>query len=304
MWGATDERQATDALRAAYAAGITLFDTAPAYGDGYSEELIGKALSDRRQDVVLATKVSGEDIRPDRIRSSCEQSLKRLNTDYIDLLQQHWPTVEYPQAEILGEMQRLKEAGLVREIGVSNYGIFDLQETGESVSCVSNQLPYNLLFRAIEHEILPATRERGMGVLAYSTLLHGLLSGKFKGPDDVPAGRARTRHFSGSRAEARHGEAGHESATFQTLRAIEEIARQVELPMKDLAVAWVLHRSGVCSALAGARDTAQARENAALAEIDLSPDTLRALDEATADLKTALGNNPDMWQSESRVRHS
>jgi aryl-alcohol dehydrogenase-like predicted oxidoreductase len=304
MWeGETERSAALRSIHGALEAGITLFDTAPAYGDGRSEELLGEALADRRSRAVLATKVSPPDISPGKVRSSVEKSLRRLKTGYIDLLQQHWPADDGRDDAVLAEMFRLQEEGKVRAVGVSNFGPAELRSADAAGLCVTNQLPYNLLFRAIEFEIVPAVAERGMGILAYSALLHGLLAGKFRSPEEVPAGRARTRHFSTRRTHARHGEAGHEETTFTALRRIEQIAAEAGLAMKDLALAWLLHQRQVTAVLAGARSPEQAEDNARVADIRLSPDLLRELAAATEPLKEEMGPNPDMWQRDSRVRY-
>jgi aryl-alcohol dehydrogenase-like predicted oxidoreductase len=304
MWdGKTERSAAVRTLRGALDAGITLFDTAPAYGDGRSEELIGEAFADRRSRVVIATKLSPPDISPERVRPAVEASLRRLRTDYIDLLQQHWPAEDGRDDAVLAELFRLREEGKVHEVGVSNFGPAELRTADRFGGVVSDQLPYNLLFRAIEFAILPAAAERNMGILAYSTLLHGLLAGKYSTPEEVPAGRARTRHFSTGRPHARHGESGHEEATFAALRRIRELAGEAGIPMKDLALAWLLQRPQVSAVLVGARSPEQAADNARAAEIALSADLVRQLEAATDPLKEAMGPNPDMWQSDSRVRY-
>jgi aryl-alcohol dehydrogenase-like predicted oxidoreductase len=304
MWeGETERSAAIKTLHAALEAGVTLFDTAPAYGDGRSEELFGEAFADRRERVIIASKLSPPDIAPERVRPAVEASLRRLKSDYIDLMQQHWPAEDGRDTEVLRELFRLREEGKLREVGVSNFGPAELTSADAAGPAVSNQLPYNLLFRAIEYEILPALRSRGMHVLAYSTLLHGILAGKFRSPEEVPAGRARTRHFAAGRSQARHGEPGHEEATFAALRRIEELAGEAGLAMKELALAWLLHRPQVAAVLVGARTPRQAEENARAADIRLEPGLLEQLEAATEPLKQALGPNPDMWQRESRVRY-
>jgi aryl-alcohol dehydrogenase-like predicted oxidoreductase len=304
MWEGEIERSAAlRSLHGAFDAGVTLFDTAPAYGEGRSEELLGEAFADRRSRVVIATKVSPPEISPERVRPAVEESLRRLRTDYLDLLQQHWPADDGRDAEVLAEMFRLQEEGKVRAVGVSNFGPAELRSADAAGPCVTNQLPYSLLFRAVEFEIVPAAAERGMGILAYSALLHGLLAGKFSSPEEVPDGRARTRHFSTRRRHARHGEEGHEEATFAALRRIGELAAEAGLTMKDLALAWLLHQPQVTAVLAGARSPEQAADNARAADIRLSPELLGELAKATDPLKEEMGPNPDMWQRDSRVRY-
>ena len=166
---------------------------------------------------------------------------------------------------------------------------------------ISNQLAYNLLFRAIEFEIAPLCRENQIGITPYSSLAQGLLTGKFASADDVPEGRARTRHFSCDRPQARHGEPGAEVETFEAIARIRRISDDAGIPMNRLALAWLLAQPGVTSVIAGARNADQARANALAADMQLSDDTLAALTASTDPLKHKLGPNPDMWSREPRI---
>jgi len=302
-WGDQDERDSLAALRAAHEAGITLFDTAEGYGDGYSEQLLGKALGAVRDEIVIASKVSPSHYAPDALRAACERSLRNLGTDRIDLYQLHWPNWEIPFAETLGLLEELKAAGKIRACGVSNFGPRDLADalaTGRPIA--SNQLAYSLLFRAIEFEILPLCVREGLSVLCYSPMLQGLLTGKFARADEVPVDRARTRHFASSRRDARHTEPGAEAETFAAIAAIREIAEGLGEPMADVALAWLLAQEGVGAVLAGGRNAAQARANARAGDLVLPRDVLKRLAAVTDPLKARLGSNADMWQTDPRMR--
>ena len=303
MWGETEEKESIATIHAAMGAGINLLDTAEGYGDGLSEEIVGKALKGRRDGAVVATKVGPAGFRPADLRAACERSLARLATDYVDLYQLHWPDRQgIPMAEVVGELERLASEGKIRLWGVCNFGVPDLAELPEGPA-VSNQLAYSLLFRGIEFEILPRCRDLSMGVLVYSGLMHGILSGRYLSADEVPEGRARTRHFRTGRPGVRHGESGQEELTFGTLAEIREISRQAGRSMSDVALAWLLAQPGVASILAGARSRGQAVQNAAIGDVALPGDVLDAVTAATARLKEAMGGNPDMWQGEgSRIR--
>jgi len=301
-WGEQDEAEAVAAVHAALDAGINLFDTAEMYGDGLSEQRLGKALAGRRQQAVIASKFSPEHNAPDRLRAACHRSLQLLRTDYIDLYQIHWANRDVPLADTWGELERLRREGKVRAIGVCNFGPRDLDELLALGRPATNQLPYSLLTRAIEYEILPRCRQAGMGVLCYSPLMHGLLAGKFATADQVPPGRARTRHFSSARPHTRHGETGCEQATFEAVARIRSICERLETPMADVALAWLLHQPGVVSVLVGVRNSSQARINAAAAELRLEPEVLDELAQVTEPVKQALGPNPDMWQTQSESR--
>lgn len=303
-WGADAESDAQAAVDAAIDAGINLFDTAEMYGAGESERVLGRVLGNRRRNVLVASKVWPDKCAPAALRRACEGSLSRLNTDCIDLYQIHWAPRDVPFEDVYGEMARLKDEGKIREIGVSNFGVNDLEAWRRAGNCVSNQLGYNLLFRAIEYEIVPACREAGIGVLAYMPLMQGLLAGRWQTPEDVPMFRRRTRHFAGTREGTRHGEAGCEELTFSISREIQRIADQLGAPMANVALAWTMAQPGVTSVMVGARNAAQLTRNVAAVGFDLSTDLSERLDRATQPLKEYFGRNADMWDSEanSRVR--
>ncbi len=302
-WGPQDERDSLNALHAAFDAGINFYDTAEGYGSGQSEQLLARGLGDRRDRIVIATKVSPDHFGEADMRAACERSLRALGTDRIDLYQLHWPNHDIPIGETLQALEKLKAEGKLRAYGVSNFGVRDLGvalATGLSVA--SDQLAYNLLVRAVEDEILPLCRKAGVSVLTYSSLMQGLLSGRYSSADEVQPDRQRTRHYSGTRPHARHGEAGLEPETFEAVARVREIARQAGLPMADMALAWLLSRPGVTSVIAGARNAQQARQIARAAEVVLPADVIAQLDQATEPLKHRLGPNPDMWQHVSRMR--
>ena len=186
MWGSQDETDSLATVDAAFESGINFFENAQGYGNGYAEEVLGKALKGRRDQAVIATKIRTTHPSSKDIEAACEQSLKRLQTDYIDLLQPHWPNHNLPAEETYQAYTRLLEAGKIRAFGVSNYGVGDLTEILQCGEVASNQLPYSLLFRAIEYEVLPLCVKKKVGMLCYSTLLHGLLADKFHSPADIP----------------------------------------------------------------------------------------------------------------------
>lgn len=301
-WGPQKESDSIRALHTAVDVGINFFDTAELYGDGYSEEILGKAFSRQREEVIIASKVNPEHLSREKVIKSCEDSLRRLKTDYIDIYHIHFPNYEVPISETLEALEKLQNEGKIRVIGVSNFGGKDLQELLTYGRVEVDQLPYNLLWRAIEYEILPFCIQNDIGITCYSPLSQGLLTGKFCSPDEVPVGRARTRHFSGKRPMARHEEGGAESETFTTIKTIYHIAKEINVPMVEIALAWLLTREEVISVIAGARNSKQVRENSRATDLELSPDIVAKLTNATGELKQKLGPNPDMYQSESRIR--
>jgi aryl-alcohol dehydrogenase-like predicted oxidoreductase len=302
MWGNQDESDSLATINAALEMGINFFENAKGYGNGYAEEVLGKALKGRREQAIIATKIRPQEASAKGIEAACEESLRRLQTDYIDLLQPHWPNRQIPVEETYLAFDRLREAGKIRAFGVSNYGVNDLTEIMQYGAVASDQLPYSLLFRAIEYEVLPLCVEKQVGVLCYSTLLHGLLAGKYKSAVEVPDGRARTRHFSENRSGTKHGEAGCETDLFAAIEQIRQIAAGIGQKMSSVSTAWVLRQPGVASVIAGARQPEQIKETARAVDLVLDPATLQKLDAATEQVKQILGPNPDMWNSESRFR--
>jgi aryl-alcohol dehydrogenase-like predicted oxidoreductase len=302
-WGPQDESDSLATIRAALDAGINFFDTAEMYGDGYSEELLAKVLPSRRAEVIIASKVSQQNLAAGQVQAACERSLRRLQTDYIDLYQIHWPNRDVPFEETLRALEDLRAAGKIRYIGVSNFGRQDMPAMLRAGRYESNQVPYNLLWRAIEFDIQPQCVEHRISILPYSPLMQGLLTGKFRSADEVPADRARTRHFSSVREFVRHGGPGCEPETFATIAAIQQICDDLNQPMAEVALAWLLAQPAVTSVIAGARTPQQMLTNARAAALTLSAETVRRLTAATDALKQQLGPDPDMWAPVDQSRY-
>ena len=304
-WGETAREEAIEAIDAAIEAGITTFDTAEAYGDGTSERLLGEAIAEHdREDLRIATKAWTDNHRAADLEDACRASLDRLGTDYVDLYYLHYPNEAVPFAETFEALAELREEGLIREVAVSNFGVEQLAAAREAspIPIVANQVPYSLLWRAIEFDVQEACLDGDTSIVAYSPLAQGLLTGAYEDPDAVPEGVARTRHFRGDRPRARHGEDGAEGLTFETIDRIRSICADLDRPMAEVALAWVLDRAGVASAVAGSTTPEHVRANAAAAGRSLDPAIVERLDATTEELKTDLGANPDPWQSDSRYR--
>ncbi|MCD6365177.1 MAG: aldo/keto reductase [Planctomycetes bacterium] len=300
-WGPNALEDSYAAIRASLDAGVNFFDTAEVYGAGESEEILAEGLGERRKDVIVASKAGGQHLDAAGLRAACEGSLRRLKTDYIDLYQIHWPSRTVAMEETLSAMLKLKEEGKIRAIGVSNFGPDDMAEATGICSIESNQLPYNLLWRAIEFEIEPACAAAGASILCYSSLCQSLLTGKFATPDDVPAGRTRTRLFSGEREGSRHGQGGCERETFEAIAAIRSICESIGQSMTQTSLAWLIANKNVTSAIVGARNAAQAIDNAQAGDLELTPDVVEALSQATEKVKQIIGANADPWQAVSRM---
>ncbi|MEJ5298891.1 MAG: aldo/keto reductase [Armatimonadota bacterium] len=292
-WGPTDDAAAEDAIRASLDAGVTCIDTAPIYGCGHSEEVVGKALKGRRESAIIATKcglrwdsTEGEfhfrttvqgvgevdvyrNLRPDSIRLECERSLVRLQTDYIDLYQCHWPDPTTPLEDTMEALLDLRQQGKIREIGVSNFTPEMMRQCLAVGPIASDQPRYSLLDRSIEEDVLPFCRDNGIGVIVYSPIAQGLLTGRVTPDREFPPGDLRASHPWFTPENRRK--------VLEALEQIRPVAESHGCTLGQLAIAWVVHQPGVTSAIAGARTADQARENAAAADVRLSADELQQI---------------------------
>ena len=317
-WGSQDQNDAEEVVRCAVDLGINYFDTAEAYNSGRSETALGRAIRGVPRDlVVIGTKLSPSNAFPGKVTEHCEASLSRLGTDYIDVYMVHWPltlkgiqqfdrSITTPPAadDVFAELRKLQDQGKIHHIGVSNFGRERLDEalrTGAAVAV--NQLPYSLVSRAIEWEILPACAERGVGVVGYMALQQGLLSDRYTSLDDLPVLRRRTRHFDNRRvSQARHGEHGAESVLAEALQRVHSLARALHTTVSKLALAWCVARPSMTCTLAGARNARQLKENADAFAAPLPADVIGRLDEITRPLKEKMGSSFDYWESEANDR--
>jgi myo-inositol catabolism protein IolS len=302
-WGRQEEKDAQAVVNEALDNGVTYFDTAEVYNNGRSEESLGRALEGRRDEAVIGSKVSPNRLEASALRRSCENSLRRLQTETIDIYMVHWFSVDAPVEEVFATLEALRSEGKIRSIGVSNFGVRQLTEAlGAGVRIDVNQMHYSLACRGIEKEVLPLCRERNVAVVGYMPLFQGILADKFRAPEEVPGNRARTRHFHKDRSPGRHGQEGAEKELFEALDGIREVAQAEGVPMAQLALAWEIARPGVACALGGARDVSQLHENIKAASLQLSPETIAKLDEVTNPLLEKLGTNPDYWEAAENSR--
>ena len=269
-WSGSDENTALQTVRRALDSGINLIDTAPVYGWGLSEKIVGKAVKGSRDKIVIATKCglikAGKSIKislkPESVRKELSDSLKRLGTDYIDIYQLHWPDKDTPLEETLGELQKAVREGKIRFIGVSNFSLDLLKKAASICRIATIQNEYSFLKRDTEKDILPWCLREGMGFLAYGPLGGGILTGKYKTETKFPAMDARSffyRFYSGKNFERADKAAG-------IFRRLGEAHKK---PASQLAINWVAGRQGVTSAIAGARTPEQARSNAQSADLAL-----------------------------------
>jgi aryl-alcohol dehydrogenase-like predicted oxidoreductase len=282
MWGGTDERESIRTIHAALDKGINLIDTAPVYGFGVSEEIVGKAIEERgqRDKVFIATKVGidwhngslSRNSSPDRIRKEVQDSLRRLRTNYIDIYQVHWPDLAVPIEETARTMRALFEEGLIRAIGVSNYSPEQMERFMSVSELHAVQSPYNLFERQIERDVLPFAREKNLSAFAYGPLCRGLLTGTMR-PD---------RKFTGD--DLRQSDPKFQPPRFaQYLNAVQQLndvaQKRYGKRVLDLAVRWVLDQPGITAALWGARHPAELDAVAAAVDWRLDRDTLAEIDQ-------------------------
>jgi len=296
MWGSTDRNDAIEAIRASYDVGVTSIDTAPIYGQGTSEEIVGEAIKDISRDKVqILTKFgmrwdlakgdlamhsknnSGEDIDvykyagKDSIIYECEQSLRRLGTDYIDLYQIHWPDSTTPIDETFEAVSRLVEQGKVRFAGVCNYNAQQIEEAEKTLELVSNQIPFSMVNRGIEEETVPYCIENNKSILAYSPLERGLLTGKITPGYSFQEGDHRASH--------KHFQPDFIEKTNELLHKIKPVADRHHASLGQLVLRWTLERPGITVALAGARNAEQAVQNAKAADIHLTDEEINTIND-------------------------
>lgn len=291
-FGEVDDQQSIRAIRAAVDAGINLIDTAPAYGDGHSEEVVGKAIEGIRDQVVVASKCGTHrdgaayirDLSPKRIRTEIENSLQRLNIEQIDLYQIHWPDPDTPLEDSVEELIKLKEEGKFKYLGVCNFQLERLKKISGMTDIVSLQPQYSLLKRDIENELLPYLMENNLGTLNYGTLGGGILSGKYKERPDFDDEKDNRDGFYPFFREENWDQ------TQELISLLREIAEVHKKSPAQLAINWSINRPGVTTALVGAKTEKQARENAAAAEFELTEEEMISLtkksDEVIANLET------------------
>ncbi|MBD3637517.1 MAG: aldo/keto reductase [Crocinitomicaceae bacterium] len=294
MWGGADHKDAVEAIIEGYNEGVTSIDTAPIYGQGRSEEIVGEAIRDIPRDKVqILTKFgmrwdlakgdhsfSSKDEQGNPIEiykyagkesiiKECEDSLRRLGTDYIDLYQIHWPDSTTPITESFEAVSKLIEQGKVRYAGVCNYSASQCAEANKIVRLASNQVPYSMVNRGIEEETVPYCLEQNIGILAYSPLQRGLLTGKFNPGYEFKKGDHRS-------------ESGFFTDEFiirtnDFLNEIQPLADRKEATLAQLVLKWTVLQPGISVALAGARNAKQSLQNAKASEIDLSDDDINLI---------------------------
>jgi aryl-alcohol dehydrogenase-like predicted oxidoreductase len=302
MWGGAEEGAALRAIRASYDHGVTTIDTAPVYGFGKSEELVGRAMQGVARDKYqILTKYGlnwetpqgefyfdtvGNDGKPLKIYKysaptsvikECEDSLRRLKTDYIDLLQIHWADSTTSIVETMSAVAKLIEQGKVRAAGVCNYNVSQVEEALRAVNIVSNQVPYSMINRGIEKDVVPQAIRKGMSILPYSPLQRGLLTGKIK--KDHKFGEGDTRE--GNRFYRPENIDGANTL----LQKIKPVADAHNVSLSQLVINWTTRQPAMDCVLVGARDEKQVKENVGALSFKLSDDDLKKINQAISEFR-------------------
>ncbi len=304
MWGGSDKKDSLRAIHACLDNGITSLDTAPVYGFGLSEELVGEAIKGKRDRYEILTKcgmrwegTKGEhfftsndnggiqrDIYVysgrDSIIAECEDSLKRLGTDYIDLYQVHWPDPTTPIEEAMEAFRILMEQGKIRAAGVSNYSVEQMDQASSVVELSSNQVAYSMVRRDIEQDVVPWCLENSCGILAYSPLQRGLLTGKIT--PDYPFAPGDNR------PETPHFKLNNLIQTNKFLDKIRPMAEEKGATLSQLVIAWTLCQPGISVALVGARTEQQVVQNAGAIDVQLSEQEVDSINQELGKLKLEL----------------
>ncbi len=301
MWGGAEEKESLRAIRASYENGMTTIDTAPVYGFGKSEELVAKAMQGiPREQYQILTKfgmnwqthqgefhfdTTDNDGKPvkmykysgkEKVRQECEDSLRRLKTDYIDLLQIHWHDSTTPISESMGVVAQLIQEGKVRAAGVCNYSAQQVEEALKTVNIVSNQVPYSMVKRDIEEEVVPVALKKGIGIIPYSPLQRGLLTGKI------------TPNYTFSEGDSRPGTRFYKPENIDRINTlllkIKPIAENHNASLSQLVINWTANRPAIACVLVGARNEQQVKDNAQSLNFTLSEQEINQINQAVQEL--------------------
>lgn len=274
MWGSVKDDESISSVKAAFDQGINLIDTAPIYGFGKAEEVVGKAIQGKRDQIILATKCGLikknskiiVDLSPKSIQMEIEASLKRLRVDCIDLYQCHWPDPNIPIEKTIDTLLKIKQQGKIRHIGFSNFGVALMKEARKLTEVVSLQNQYSLLERAVESDILPYCCEDKIGVITYGSLAGGILSGKYQEQPSFRNGDARDFFYKYYQGEP-----------FLKTTEILEKLKGIGKPLNQIAINWVRQQRGITSVIVGCRNPKQVKDNAEAVTWELSSTELQQI---------------------------
>lgn len=320
-WGDQNQKDVDRVVKKAIECGINVFDTARMYNDGASEISLGKAIRGKRDKAFIISKVSPARAYKKTLKEECEISLKNLGIDYLDLYMMHWPInplgikhftddpdiISNPPTttEAFLALQELKKEGKIRNIGVSNYGINQLKEALTVCNdIIVNEMPYNIISRAIEAEIMPFCSKHDIKIISSMALQQGVLAGIYKTVDDVPPHQAHSRHFVHERGKgtSRHFEVGVEMEVFQIVALLRKFSAVLGISVAQLSIAWILANSAVACALIGSRNEKELEENIKAMEVKIPADIMKEINDSSEVVLKKLGNNPDYYENSKDSR--
>lgn len=287
FWGAADDAESVRVIQRALDLGVTLIDTAEGYGAGHAEDVVGRALKGQRDRAVIATKVAPANLDPDQVAASLAASCKRMGTDYVDIYFVHWPNPEFPIGPTFETLERLRESGAIRALGVSNFTPSDMDIAQDHGKIDVLQPPYNMFWREVEAETLPYCIERNIGVIPYSGLAQGLLTG----------GLSRETVFADDdqRTSTVLFQDENYGAVMDAVDKLISIAQQRGVTVAQLAVNWLTSRPGITAGLFGPRTVKELEDNVLGVGWDLTDEEEDVIKEATLPIWEAVSHHPDMF---------
>jgi myo-inositol catabolism protein IolS len=286
QWGRQDDRDSIATIKKAFELGINHFDTAQMYGRGHGEELLGKTISFNRVKSFIATKILY--LPKEKVESAVSISLRRLQTDYIDLLYIHWPKKDGDLAGMMEVLERLRSKGIIRFIGVSNFSVADMQVVMKAGKIDVHQLCYNVLWRREETETIPFCRQHGISIVSYSSLAEGILTGKFSRDVDFEKGDHRRSTILFEKETWPY--------IYDAVEQIKIVAAEAKRPVAHCAIRWLLSKKGISSVLAGSRTPEQVASNIQSLEGAIEPQVFDRMTEISNELAQRIPNEGNIFR--------
>ncbi|MFW5743486.1 MAG: aldo/keto reductase [Spirochaetota bacterium] len=288
-WGGADDEESVRTVHRALELGVNFLDTAPAYGNGHSEEVVGRALDGRREQAIISTKASGPGRSEEELRSQLSKSLERLRTDHVDVYFLHWPNRTEPLAPAIEALERMRADGMLRAIGVSNFDVKMLEMASRYGTVDILQPPYNLIWRFVEEDVLPWCAEHGIGVSTYSSLAQGILAGTIRLNTHYPGGDLRPRSVLWKPENL--------GKCLYTAERVRALATELGVTPAQLSLRWLVSQPGVTTALVGARTVAELEENAGVFGWEYPDEVAQRLQEISDEVYRSMPFYYDMWEN-------
>lgn len=302
-WGKQEQVDVDMAVKGAIDKGINFFDTALVYNGGRSEEALGKAIKGMRDKVIICDKIHNR-AEPKDFEKTVDLMLKHLDMEYMDLLLLHWPCPDMDDNKgRLNAMVKMIDTGKVKNIGVSNFGLKQLDSIKEFLPYVSaNEMSYNILSRGIESSIIKKCMDNKIGIIGYSPLFQGLLTGKYKTIDEIPSNYARTRHFKNMRGGQAEEGFDVEEEIIIILKEIKKISEELNISPAQLSLAWSIAKPGIATTIVGCRNERQLNSNVNAAALTLPKWAMDKIDELSWPIVEKISSSPDYYHSNDKGR--